>query len=97
MTEQEVGQGKYSPLLLLPPALCDVVASSIMYVGLTLTSASSYQMLRGSIMIFVGIFSWIFLKKKLEWFRWAGMLVILSGLIVVGLSDILTVCMNGTL
>ena len=82
---------KYSPFILLFPALCDVTATCLMYVGLTLTSASSFQMLRGSIMIFVGILSVIFLKKKLEWFRWFGMFIILVGLVVVGLSDFITV------
>jgi drug/metabolite transporter (DMT)-like permease len=75
----------------LPPALCDVTATSVMYVALTLTTASSFQMLRGSIMIFVGILSVVFLKKKLEWFRWLGMFIILAGLIVVGVSDFLQV------
>lgn len=79
----------YSPFLLLPPALCDVTATSVMYIALTLTSASSFQMLRGSIMIFVGIFSVIFLRKRLEWFRWFGMVIIFTGLIIVGLSDYL--------
>ena len=49
---QETSQ--YSILLFYAPALCDVTATSIMYIALTLTSASSFQMLRGSIMIFVG-------------------------------------------
>lgn len=48
----------------------------MMYIGLTMTSAAQFQMLRGSIMIFVGLLSIVFLKKKLEWFRWAGMAVI---------------------
>ena len=29
--------GPYSPLILLPPALCDVTATSVMYIALTLT------------------------------------------------------------
>ena len=38
------------------------------------------QMLRGSIMIFVGILSRIFLKKRLEWFRLLGMGVVVIGI-----------------
>ena len=74
-------------LIFLPPALCDVVATSMMYVGLNMTSASQFQMLRGSIMIFVGLLSVIFLKKKLEWFRWVGMAVIFCGIVMVGAAD----------
>ena len=33
--------------ILLPAALCDMLGTSTMYVALTLTSASSFQMLRG--------------------------------------------------
>merc|ERR1719154_231513 len=38
-------------------------------------------------MIFVGLLSVIFLKKKLEWFRWTGMAVIFSGILMVGGAD----------
>ena len=33
----------FSPLVFLPPALCDMTATSIQYIGLTLTYASSFQ------------------------------------------------------
>ena len=36
--------------LFIFPAICDAMATSSMYVGLSLTSASSYQMLRGNIL-----------------------------------------------
>jgi len=81
------GGAKPNIFLFLPPALCDVTATSMMYIGLTMTSASQFQMLRGSIMIFVGLLSYFVLKKKLEWFRWAGMAVIFSGILMVGGAD----------
>merc|ERR1712088_606631 len=43
----------FSPLVFLPPALCDMTATSVQYIGLTLTYASSFQMLRGAVIIFV--------------------------------------------
>lgn len=42
-----VANTRWNPLIFLPPALCDMTATSIMYVGLNLTYASSFQMLRG--------------------------------------------------
>ena len=33
----------FSPFVFLPPALCDMTATSIQYIGLTLTYASSFQ------------------------------------------------------
>ena len=43
----------------LPPALCDMTATSVQYIGLTLTYASSFQMLRGAVIIFTGIIFFI--------------------------------------
>ena len=48
--------------LFIFPAICDTAATSSMYVGLALTSASSYQMLRGSVIIFTGLASRIVLR-----------------------------------
>jgi hypothetical protein len=33
----------YSPFVLFPPAMFDIAGTSVMYVALTLTSASSFQ------------------------------------------------------
>ena len=59
----------------------------MMYIGLTMTSAAQFQMLRGSIMIFVGILSRLLLGRKLEWFRKTGMAVIFVGILMVGGAD----------
>jgi len=79
--------GNPSLFLFLPSALFDVVASFMGYVGLTMTSAAQYQMLRGSNIIFVGILSVIVLKRRLEWFRWTGIAVVVCGITMVGGAD----------
>jgi len=84
---EEDNPGKPNPFLFLPPALLDVTATSAMYVGLTKTSAASFQMIRGSIMIFVGLLSIPILKKRLKWFQWTGMGVIFTGIFAIGLAD----------
>jgi len=78
---------KPNMFLFLPPALCDVTATCMMYTGMIYTTAAQFQMLRGSIMIFVGILSVIFLKKKMEWFHWTGMAVVFAGILLVGGAD----------
>ena len=37
----------FNPLIFWPAAICDMTATSIQYIALTLTYASSFQMLRG--------------------------------------------------
>lgn len=70
--------------------MCDLVATSTMYIGLNLTYASSFQMLRGSVIIFVALFSKIFLGRVMGLRRWSGIFFIATGLTIVGLSDMLS-------
>jgi len=86
---EENAPKKFNPLVFLPPALCDMTATSVQYIGLTLTYASSFQMLRGAVIIFTGILSTIFLRRRLAWFKWAGMVFVIGGLVTVGVSDML--------
>jgi len=79
---------KFNIFIFLPPALCDVLATSLMYIGLNLTSASSFQMLRGAVIIFTGLLSVGFLNATLQGFKWLGMGLVTMGLVVVGVSDI---------
>lgn len=80
----------FNPLLFLPPALCDMTATSIMYVALNMTSASSFQMLRGAVIVFTGLLSVAFLGRRLVASQWTGILVTILGLVVVGLADFLS-------
>ena len=44
---EETGPSKFNPLIFLPAAFFDMLGTSTMYIGLNLTYASSFQMLRG--------------------------------------------------
>ena len=83
------GPQKFSPFIFLIPACCDVLGTSTMYVGLNLTYASSFQMLRGAVIIFTALLSVGFLGNKLHLYHWVGMLTVIVGLIVVGLGDVI--------
>lgn len=84
------GSRIFNPFILLIPALCDMCATSIMYIGLNMTYASSFQMLRGSVIIFTGMLSIGFLNRKLGVREWIGIGFVIAGLAFVGASDILT-------
>jgi drug/metabolite transporter (DMT)-like permease len=79
---------KFNPFIFFPPACCDVMGTSLMYIGLNLTTASSYQMLRGAVIIFTGLLSVAFLRMRLQGFKWLGMGLVMFGLVIVGLCDI---------
>eukprot|EP00050_Salpingoeca_kvevrii_P007216 m.294595 g.294595 ORF g.294595 m.294595 type:complete len:375 (-) comp13028_c0_seq1:400-1524(-) len=80
------GNTNWSPLIFLPPALCDCIGTSTMYLGLTLTHASQFQMLRGSVVIFTGLLSKFWLGRQLTSTHWAGMFFVLIGLVFVGVA-----------
>lgn len=84
------GSRNFNPLVLLIPACCDLISTSTMYVGLSLTQASSFQMLRGSVIVFTGILSVGFLERKLGGREWTGITLVIAGLLFVGVSDLTT-------
>ena len=71
------------------PAICDVLGTSTMYVGLNLTYVSSFQMLRGAVIIFTALLSVAFFGSKLKVYTgMVYMLTVVIDLIVVGLGDV---------
>ena len=82
------GPQKFVPFVWAIPALCDLTATSTMYLALTWTYAASFQMLRGSVIIFTGILSVAFLGNKLHIHQWIGMFTVMIGLVTVGVGDV---------
>lgn len=73
-------------LLLALPAICDILGTTLMNCGLLLVAASIYQMTRGALVLFVGLFSVVFLKRRLHLFQWVSLVGVVSGVAVVGLA-----------
>lgn len=67
-----------------------MTATSTMYIGLTLTYASSFQMLRGSVIIFVALLSFCFLGRSPVMRQILGIFFIIFGLALVGYADIMS-------
>lgn len=83
------GNRQFSPFYLCPPAMLDMIATSTMYIGLNLTYASSFQMLRGSVIVFVAVLSMLFLGRRLVFREWFGIGFIIIGLGLVGAADLM--------
>jgi len=73
-------------ILLALPACCDITGTTLMNVGLLFVAASIYQMTRGALVLFVGVFSVIFLKRKLYLYQWSALCVVVLGVAIVGLA-----------
>ena len=53
-----------------------------------MTKASSYQMLRGTVIICTGLYQWLFMKKKFTKSMVMAMVLIILGLIVAEISNL---------
>ncbi|KAH7392071.1 integral membrane protein-like protein [Phaeosphaeria sp. MPI-PUGE-AT-0046c] len=77
-------------LLLALPACCDIAGTTLMNVGLLFVAASIYQMTRGALVLFVGLFSVWFLKRHLGLYKWFSLFVVVFGVAVVGIAGAIT-------
>jgi drug/metabolite transporter (DMT)-like permease len=82
-------QKTFRPRILFPPACLDLFGTALAAIGLLFTSASVYQMLRGSLLVFTALFSAGFLHRRYSRSQVSGVLLVIVGLILVGLSDLL--------
>ncbi|CAK7227346.1 hypothetical protein SCUCBS95973_006512 [Sporothrix curviconia] len=73
-------------LLLALPSICDILGTTLMNAGLLLVAASIYQMTRGALVLFVGLFSVLFLHRHLYAFQWLSLAGVVLGVAVVGLA-----------
>lgn len=93
MSQQEPTELRGKTLLLLAiPSTCDIMGTTLVNVGLIMVPPSIYQMVRGFLVVFVGLFSIMFLKKRLSWSQWRGLFLVVLGVSLVGTGSFF----NGT-
>ncbi|KAI9740748.1 MAG: hypothetical protein M1818_004713 [Claussenomyces sp. TS43310] len=88
-TENRLPLRGWKVSLLALPAICDICGTTLMNVGLLFVAPSIYQMTRGALVLFVGLFSVIFLKKRLFLVHWFALVTVVLGVAVVGLAGAL--------
>lgn len=79
----------WKTFLLAIPACCDITGTTLMNIGLLYVAASIYQMTRGALVLFVGLFSVLFLKRKLYLYHWVSLIIVVLGVGIVGLAGAL--------
>eukprot|EP00798_Chlamydomonas_sp_ICE-L_P022126 gene22126-29187_t len=76
-------------LMFALPAMCDATATTLLNIGLFYTYTSTFQMLRGTIVLYAGIFTLIVVRRKLYIHHWMGMAFIVTGAAVVGAASVI--------
>ena len=80
---------KLGNFVFLFPAFFDLVASTLTFIGLVLSAASVYQMMRGFIIAVVAVNSVVFLKRKIFRHQILGGTLATIGVVIVGVTSIL--------
>jgi drug/metabolite transporter (DMT)-like permease len=75
--------------LLALPSICDILGTTLMNAGLLFVAASIYQMTRGALVLFVGLFSVVFLRRHLGGWKWISLFIVVAGVALVGLAGVL--------
>ncbi|GEM09544.1 integral membrane protein, nucleotide-sugar transporter [Rhodotorula toruloides] len=71
------------------PAVCDILGTTFMSIGLLFIPVSVYQMLRGALVLWVGLFSVLFLHRRLTRAQWIALGVIMLGVGIVGAASLI--------
>jgi drug/metabolite transporter (DMT)-like permease len=75
-------------LLLGIPAVCDLLGTALMSIGLLYLSASVWQMLRGALTVFSALLHAFVLKRPQRNFMWAGVILVTLALVIVGFAAV---------
>jgi len=71
------------------PAACDAAATIMLYTGLLFTYASTFQMLRATMVLWCGFLTICCLGRNLHIHHWIGICMIAAGSMLVGASSVL--------
>lgn len=77
-------------------AAFDLLATALSCIGIQYIPASVWQMLKGSALLFTGLFSVVALKRKLYVHNYLGLFLCFVGVTVVGLASVLGSSGGGT-
>lgn len=76
-------------VLIAVPSIFDMVATSVMTMGLVYIDVSVMQMLRGTMVVFATIMNILFLRRRVRLYQWIAIIGTVSACALVGASCIL--------
>lgn len=79
----------FNPLWFVIPALFDVVSSTMMYIGLTSVNASVMQIISCTILVWIALFSYVYLGRRYKTFQYVGLCILFVGVGIVSCNSIL--------
>ena len=62
----------------------DLCGSTLLFIALTMISASVYQMLKGSLVFIAAVYSMLILKRRFFRHHWIALIIVITGVVLVG-------------
>jgi len=84
-----------SVFLLAIPAFCDITGTTLLNFALLNMASSVFQMFRGGIVLITALMSILFLKKKQYRHHLLGIIIVFSGMFLVGLAALVNTDSGG--
>lgn len=81
---QKTGRAKLYIVAL--PAMCDILSTTMLNVGLLFVVPSIYQMTRGTVVLFSALFSVWFLRRRIERYKWFALFMVVLSVAVVSVA-----------
>uniref|UniRef100_T1PMU8 Multidrug resistance efflux transporter n=1 Tax=Musca domestica TaxID=7370 RepID=T1PMU8_MUSDO len=81
------GDREFRPMAMLLPAFLNTITTVMLLTGLYLTYASSFQAIRCSTIIFIGLFGSIYMNQHLIGRHWSAIIIIACGLTIIISTD----------
>jgi drug/metabolite transporter (DMT)-like permease len=72
-----------------PSQVADLAATTLSNIGLLYITVSVYQMLRGAVILWNTLFGVLFLGKRLNRLHYTGLLLAVTGIVIVGAASLL--------
>lgn len=86
--EKEGKKLRINKLIIIVPAICDLISSTLHFIALNYISASAYQMLTGGNIVATFILSILFLHQPLRKNHLFGSIFAFVGILVVGVANV---------
>ncbi|XP_013104171.2 solute carrier family 35 member F6 [Stomoxys calcitrans] len=90
------GDREFRPMDMLLPAFLNTIATILFVSGIYLTYASSFQAIRCSTIIFIGLFGSIYLNQTLIGRHWSAIVIIVCALTIIISTDMQRVVFDNT-
>ena len=86
LSKPDQSTGRIKLYIIALPAMCDILSTTLLNVGLLFVVPSIYQMTRGTVVLFSALFSVWFLRRRVERYKWFALFLVVLGVAIISVA-----------